>query len=327
MKVAILDDYQNALPALDCFARLDTHEVRVWNDHVTDPDVLADRLVDTDALVLIRERTKIGADLVARLPALKLISQYGVTPHIDSAACTAAGIVVCSAQHGRPSYATAELAWGLVLASLRCIPQEAARMRAGLWQGSVGISLHGRTLGIWGYGRIGALVAGYGRAFGMRVLVWGRPTTQEKAHAAGFEVAASREALFEEADVLSLHMRLAEATRGIVTAADLARMQPTALIVNTSRAELIAPGTLEAALAAGRPGMAALDVFEHEPVLGRAHPLASHERVLCTPHIGYVERDAFEFGFAHAFDQVNAWAAGNPINVVNPDVLPRRRRA
>jgi D-3-phosphoglycerate dehydrogenase / 2-oxoglutarate reductase len=327
MKVAILDDYQSALPALDCFSRLAGHEVRVWNDHATDIGVLAGRLADTDALVLIRERTKICAELVARLPALKLISQYGVTPHIDTAACTEAGIVVCAAQHGRPSYATAELTWGLVLASLRRIPQEAARMRSGLWQGSVGTSLHGRTLGIWGFGRIGALVAGYGRAFGMRVLVWGRESTQEKARAAGMEVAASGAALFEQADVLSLHMRLTDATRGIVTAGDLARMQSKALIVNTSRAELIAPGALEAALAAGRPGMAALDVFEHEPILGTPHPLANHERVLCTPHIGYVERDAFEFGFTHAFDQVNAWAAGNPVNVVNPDVLPHRRRA
>lgn len=325
MKIAILDDYQDAVRTLDCYAMLDGHEVTVWNDHVEDVDLLAARLRDTEALVLIRERSAINAALLERLPQLRLISQHGVTPHIDLAACTQHGVIVSAGQYGRPSYATAEFAWGLIISAMRHIPQEVARLKAGHWQSTMGDVLHGRTLGIYGYGRIGALIANYGKAFGMRVLVWGRATTLDKARAHGVLTAASKQELFELSDVLSLHLRLTDATRGIVTPADLAQMKPTALIVNTSRAGLIAAGALEAALRAGRPGRAAVDVYEHEPLQDADHALLALDNALCTPHLGYVERDAYEFGFARVFEQVLAYAAGAAAQVVNPDVLERPR--
>jgi D-3-phosphoglycerate dehydrogenase / 2-oxoglutarate reductase len=321
MRVSILDDYQDVVRTLACFRKLDGHRVTIWNDHTKDTDVLAERLQDAEALVLIRERTPIRKALLDRLPKLKLISQNSAFPHIDVEACTKRGVVVSSNMQSRPSYATAELTWGLVIAALRRIPQEAAALKAGRWQESVGVGLRGRTLGIYGYGRIGAVVAGYGKAFGMKVLVWAREASLASARHDGHAAAAGKEALFEESDVLSLHLRLVEATRGIVGAADLARMKPTALLVNTSRAGLIAPGALEGALRAGRPGFAAVDVFEDEPVLGARHPLLALDNALCTPHIGYVERDAYEYGFGNAFDQVLAFAAGKPINVVNPEAL------
>jgi D-3-phosphoglycerate dehydrogenase len=321
MKISILDDYQGAIPTLSCFERLRGHEVMDWNDHVTEVDQLAARLADTEVLVLIRERSVITAALLERLPRLKLISQFGVTPHIDIAACTRLGITVCSGQFPRPSYATAEFTWGLILASVRHIPQEVASLKQGGWQSTLGAVLHGSTLGIYGYGKIGKLIAGYGKAFGMRVLVWGRETTLDKARVDGFDTARSKEEFLEQSDVLSLHMRLTDATRGAITAQDLARMKPGALLVNTSRAELIAPGALAAALKAGRPGHAAVDVYEQEPVLGANHPLLALDNALCTPHLGHVERDAYEFGFGHAFDQVVAWTEGSAENVVNPDVL------
>jgi len=319
MKIAILDDYQDAVRTLPCFRLLDGHEVTVWNDHVEDIDLLAERLADVEVLVLIRERSAVGEALLRRLPRLRLISQHGVTPHIDLAACSRHGVLVSAGQYGRPSYATAEFTWGLIISALRHIPQEVARLKAGHWQSTMGDVLHGRTLGIFGYGRIGALVAGYGRAFGMQVLVWGRETTLDKARADGHAAAASQRALFAQADVLSLHVRLTDATRGIVTAADLACMKPTALIVNTSRAGLIEAGALEAALRAGRPGRAAVDVYEHEPIAA-GHPLLAMENALCTPHLGYVERDAYEFGFEKVFEQIRAYAAGSPVHVVNADV-------
>ncbi|HEX7250579.1 MAG TPA: D-2-hydroxyacid dehydrogenase family protein, partial [Burkholderiales bacterium] len=261
MKVSVLDDYFDTVRTLACFARLAGHEVAVWNDHVQDTERLAARLADTEALVLIRERTQIRAPLLERLPKLRLISQRSVYPHIDVDACTKKGIVISSAQHAdTPSYAAAELTWGLILAAERQIPQQMAALKAGRWQMGVGSSLRGRALGIYGYGRIGAAVAGYGRAFGMKVLVWARPDSLAKARADGFEAASSKEAFFAACDVITLQMRLVEATRSIVTAADLARMKPDALLVNTSRAELIAPGALVAALRAGRPGFAAVDV-------------------------------------------------------------------
>ena len=321
MNISILDDYQNALPSLACFGKLAGHAVTVWNDHVEDPDVLAARLAQTEVLILIRERMPVSAALLERLPALRLISQYGATPHIDLAACTRRGVLVCSAQFSRPSHATAEFTWGLVIAALRRIPQEAVRLKAGGWQSSMGLGLHGRTLGIYGFGRIGAVVAGYGRAFGMRVLAWGRDTTLARARNEGYQPAESRQEFFEQSDVLSLHMRLTGATRGIVSASDLALMKPTALLVNTSRAGLIAPGVLAHALRAGRPGLAAVDVFEDEPVHNACDPLLALDNALCTPHLGYVERDAYEFGFGHVFEQVAAYAAGAPVNVVNADVL------
>ncbi len=322
MKITILDDYHDTLRTLECFRKLAGHEVSVWNDHVQDVDALAGRLEDAEALVLIRERTKIRAPLLERLRKLKLISQRSVYPHIDVDACTRLGVIVSSSQHaGTPSYATAEFTWGLILAAMRQIPQQMAALKAGRWQIGVGSTLRGKTLGIYGYGRIGSVVAGYGRAFGMNVRVLAREASLARARADGYEAAPGKEAFFGECDVISLHMRLVEATRGIVTARDLARMKPTALLVNTSRAPLIEPGALVAALAAGRPGMAAVDVYEEEPLLDSRHPLLAMDNVVCTPHLGYVSRDEYEIQFSDIFDQITAYAAGKPINVVNPDVL------
>ncbi len=326
MNITVLDDYQNAVRSLDAFKLVAHHQVTVWNDHTKNEDILAERLKDTEALVLIRERTPIRAALIARLPKLKIISQRSVYPHVDVPALTERGILLCSDMHpGRPSYATAELTWGLVLAAMRKIPQEVAALKAGRWQSTMGIGLKGKTLGIYGYGRIGAVVAGYGKAFGMKVLVWGRDGRFERAKADGFSIARSKEAFFEECDVMSLHMRLIDGTRGIVKAADLARMKPTALIVNTSRAPLIESGALEAALTLGRPGMAAVDVFEGEPVLGATHPLISMENAVCTPHIGYVERGGYEGQFTASFGQIVAFTEGKPVNVINPEVLEHAR--
>ena len=326
MKVAILDDWFDTLRTLPCFAKLDGHDVTVWTDHVEDLDALAERLRDAEALVLIRERTQVRAPLLERLPALRLISQRSVYPHIDVDACTRLGVVVSSNMHSdTPSYAAAELTWGLVLAAARRIPQQMASLRAGRWQMGVGDTLRGRTLGILGYGRIGATVAGYGRAFGMRVLVWSSPDSLARARVDGHEGAASREALFAESDVLSLHLRLVPATRGTVTAADLARMKPTSILVNTSRAGLIEPGALVAALRSGRPGMAALDVFDEEPLRDPSDPLLRMDNVVATPHIGYVTREEFDLQFSDVFDQINAFAAAHPINVVNPEALANAR--
>ena len=322
MKISVLDDYHDTVRTLQCFSKLAGHDVTIWNDHVQDTDALAERLGDTEVLVLIRERTKIRAPLLERLHNLKLISQRSVYPHIDIDACTRLGVVVSSSQHlGTPSYAAAELTWGLVLAAMRQIPQQMAALQAGKWQVGVGSTLRGKTLGIYGYGRIGSVVAGYGRAFGMNVLVWARAAALARARADGYSAAPSKEVFFEQCDVISLHMRLVDATRGIVTAADLARMKPTALLVNTSRAPLIAPGALVNALRAGRPGLAAVDVYEEEPVLDPAHPLLTMNNVVCTPHLGYVSRDEYEIQFADIFEQIIAYAAGSPINVVNPQVL------
>ena len=322
MKISILDDYHDTLRTLACFTKLAGHDVEIWNDHVQDVDALAERLKDTEALVLIRERTQIRAPLLDRLDKLKLISQRSVFPHIDVDACTRRGVIVSSSQHGgAPSYAAAELTWGLVLAAMRRIPQQMAALQAGKWQIGVGNSLRGKTMGIYGYGRIGAVVAGYAKAFGMSVLVWSRETSLASARADGYAAARSKEAFFEECDIVSLHMRLVASTRGIVTAADLARMKPTALIVNTSRAPLIEPGALVSALRAGRPGMAGVDVYEEEPLTDIHHPLLTMDNVVCTPHIGYVTREEYEIQFADIFDQIIAYASGKPINVVNPEVL------
>ena len=322
MKISILDDYHDTLRTLGCFSKLAGHDVEIWNDHVQDVDTLAERLKDTEALVLIRERTQIRAPLLDRLPKLKLISQRSVFPHIDLDACTRHGVIVSSSQHaGAPSYAAAELTWGLVLAAMRRIPQQMEALKAGKWQIGVGNSLRGKTMGIYGYGRIGAVIAGYAKAFGMNVLVWSRDASLARARADGYVAARSKQAFFEECDVVSLHMRLVESTRGIVTAGDLDRMKTTALIVNTSRAPLIAPGALVSALRAGRPGMAAVDVYEDEPLTDIRHPLLTMDNVVCTPHIGYVTREEYEIQFADIFDQITAYASGKPINVVNPEVL------
>ena len=326
MKISILDDYFDTVRTLPCFKKLAGHDVTVWNDHVQDTDTLAERLRDTEALVLIRERTKIRAPLLERLPKLKLISQRSVYPHIDVEACTKLGIILSSDQHaGVPSYSTAEMTWGLILAAMRQIPQQMASLKAGKWQMGVGTTLRGKTLGIYGYGRIGKAVAGFGRAFGMAVQVWARQASRDAARADGYAVAASKEAFFATCDVVTLHMRLVDATRHIVTAADLARMKPTALLVNTSRAPLIAPGALVEALRQGRPGMAAVDVYEDEPLTDTAHPLLNMRSVICTPHLGYVTREEYETQFSDIFDQITAYAAGAPINVINTDVLGRTR--
>lgn len=322
MKISVFDDYHDTLRTLECFKKLAGHELRIWNDHVQEVDALAERLRDTEALVLIRERTEIRRPLLQRLNNLKLISQRSVYPHIDVDACTELGIIVSSSQHaGTPSYAAAELTWALVLAAMRQLPQQMAALKAGKWQIGVGNDLRGKTLGIYGYGRIGSVVAGYGKAFGMNILVWARQGSLERARSDGYAAARSKEQLFSECDVLSLHMRLLAATRNIVTYQDLARMKPTALLVNTSRAGLIEPGALLAALKAGRPGMAAVDVYEEEPVRDTNYPLFAMDNVVCTPHIGYVTRDEYEIQFSDIFDQIVAYAAGAPINVVNPQVL------
>jgi D-3-phosphoglycerate dehydrogenase len=328
VKISILDDYFDTLRTLPCFRKLDGHDVTVWNDHVQDTDALAQRLKDTEALVLIRERTQIRAPLLERLDALRLISQRSVYPHIDVEACTRRGVILSSDMHaGTPSYAAAELTWGLVLAAARQIPRQMYALRAGTWQIGVGDSLRGKTLGIYGYGRIGATVARYGRTFGMNVLVWARARSLQRARDDGYAVAEDKDAFFKACDVLSLHLRLVNETRGIVTRNDLGRMKPTALLVNTSRAPLIEPGALVDALRAGRPGMAAVDVYEEEPLRNPDHPLLRMDNVIATPHIGYVTRDEYELQFADIFDQVNAYAAGTPTNVVNPgvfEVLTRR---
>jgi D-3-phosphoglycerate dehydrogenase / 2-oxoglutarate reductase len=327
MIVSILDDYFDTVRTLPCFAKLKGHDVTIWNDHVDDVNRLAERLRDTEALVLIRERTAIRTPLLERLSKLQLISQRSVYPHIDIDTCTRLGIVVSSSQHpGAPSYATAELTFGLILAALRQIPQQMASLRAGQWQMAVGTTLRGQTLGIFGYGRIGRAVAEYGRAFGMNVLILAREASRASAQADGWAVAPSKQAFFENCDVITLHMRLVDATRHIVTARDLGCMKSSALIVNTSRAPLIEPGALATALRAGRPGMAAVDVYEEEPLCDVEHPLLRMDNVICTPHIGYVTRDEWELQFTDIFDQINAFDAGSPINVVNPDVLPRLRR-
>lgn len=326
MKVSILDDWFDTLRTLPCFEKLAGHEVTIWNDHVQDVGLLAERLRDSEALVLFRERTQIRTPLLERLPKLRLISQRSVYPHIDIDTCTRLGVIVSSSQHAdTPSYSTAELTWGLVIAALRQIPQQMASLRAGNWQSGVGSSLRNKTLGIYGYGRIGRVVAEFGRTFGMPVQFLAREASMARARADGHVTARSRAAFYAECDVISLHMRLVPATRGIVTAADLACMQPTALLVNTSRAGLIAPGALVAALRAGCPGMAAVDVFEDEPLHDTQHPLLTMPNVVCTPHIGYVTRDEYQIQFTDIFDQINAYAAGAPINVVNPEAMRNTR--
>jgi len=322
MKISILDDYFDTLRTLLCFQKLTGHEVEIWNDHVQDTNALAVRLKDTECLVLIRERTKIQAPLLERLPKLKLISQRSVYPHIDVGTCTRLGIVVSSSQHfGSPSYATAELTWALILASARQLPQQMASLKAGRWQIGVGTTLREKTLGIFGYGRIGKTVAGYGKAFGMNVMVWAREESLAQARLDGYATADTKAEFFAICDVISLHMRLVSATRHIVRAKDLARMKPSAILVNTSRASLIEKEVLVAALRAGRPGYAAVDVFDDEPMRDVHLPLLQFEQVVATPHIGYVTREEYETQFADVFDQIVAYAAGTPINVVNPTVL------
>jgi D-3-phosphoglycerate dehydrogenase len=322
MRIAILDDYFDTVRGLPCFAMLDGHDVTIWNDHLQDTDGLAERLRDTEVLCLIRERTEIRAPLLDRLKNLRLISQRSGYPHVDVAACTRNGIILSSNQEAEtPSFAAAELTWALALAAARDIPRQVNSLKAGSWQCGVGTTLRGKVYGVHGYGRIGAEVARYAEAFGMEVVVWARDATRERARADGWRTAESQDAFYAECDVISLHMRLLDATRHIVKASHLALMKPTAILVNTARAPLIEPGALVAALKSGRPGKAAVDVFEDEPVRDPAHPLLQMDNVVATPHIGYVSTDAFERQFNQIFDQILAYAAGKPINVINPEAL------
>ena len=321
MKIAVIDDYQDAFRKLECFPRLKGHDVIVYHDTEKDPAKLADRLKDAHAVLLTQQRSPFPRAVLERLPKLKLISQTGRNAgHIDVAACTEKGIVVSAGGAGNPN-PTAELTWGLILSALRHIPHEVERLKQGRWQSTVGTGVSGKTLGIYAFGKIGSLVAKVGKAFGMNVMCWGREGSTARAREAGFEVAANREAFFESADVLCIHLPLNKETRGIVTAADLARMKPTALFVNSSRAPIVAAGALVEALKKGRPGFAAVDVYEDEPVPGASHPLLKMDNVICTPHLGYVEQRTYESYFGTAVDQIVAFAAGKPINVLNPEVL------
>jgi D-3-phosphoglycerate dehydrogenase len=335
MNIVILDDYQDAVRKLPCAARLEAYQAKVYTNTVKGLGQLSVRLKDADVIVLNRERTHLARALIEKLPRLKLVVQTGkVGPHVDVAACTERGIAVADGT-GSP-VAPAELTWALIMAAMRRLPHYIANLKHGVWQQSglkagsmpanfgLGSVLQGKTLGIWGYGKIGQLVAGYGLAFGMRVVVWGRDATRERAAVDGFEVAESRDALFTQSDVLSLHLRLNDDTREIVTLDDLSRMKPTALLVNTSRAELIEADALMAALNRGRPGMAAIDVFESEPIL-QGHALLRLENCICTPHIGYVEQNSYEMYFGAAFDNVINFIKGTPTNIVNPGALQVRR--
>ena len=320
MKVHILDDWFDTLRGLPCSAKLDGHDVTVWTDHEPDPARLAARVQEAEALVLFRERTKISADLLGRLPNLQLISQRSVYPHIDVPACTANDVLLCSNMHSdAPSYAAAELTLGLILASFRQIPAQFEALKAGRWQAGVGRTLRGRTLGLYGYGRIGGAVADYAKAMGIKVQWWGSEAGRARAAAAGETVAASREAFFASSDVISVHVRLKPETKGLITAADLAAMQARALFVNTSRSGLVETGALEAEIARGRIH-AAVDVFDQEPLTDVENLLLTHPNVLATPHIGYVTEDEFELQFSDIFDQINAYASGAPIHMINPTV-------
>lgn len=321
MKVHILDDWFDTLKTLPSFDRLGGHDVTIWTDHTEDLDVLADRLAEAEALVLFRERTPITAALLERLPGLKLISQRSVYPHVDVPACTANTVLLSSNMHSdTPSVAASELTFALILASARQIPQQMASLRAGQWQMGVGQTLAGRRLGLYGYGRIGKQVAGYARAFGMKVWWWGSDEGRARAEADGEEVAPSRATFFADSDFVSLHVRLKPATRGLITAEDLLAMKPSASFINTSRSGLVAPGGLEAALEAGRPGRLALDVFDTEPLTDANDQLVNHPAVIATPHIGYVTEDELDLQFADIYDQINAYAEGAPIHMINPEV-------
>lgn len=320
MKVHILDDWFDTLRTLPCYAKLDGQDVTVWTDHQPDSALLADRIRDAEALVLFRERTRISADLLQRLPNLRLISQRSVFPHIDVDACTAHDVLLCSNMHsGTPSYAAAEHTLALILASYRQIPQQVASLSAGQWQSGVGRTLRGRTLGLYGYGRIANAVADYAKAIGMNVQWWSSEDGRARARANGEKVAPSRGSFFSTSDIVSVHVRLKPATRGIITAADLAAMQPRALFVNTSRSGLVVPDALETEIARGRLH-AAVDVFDTEPMTDTEHPLLRHPNVLATPHIGYVTEDEFDLQFADIFDQVKAYADDAPIHMINPEV-------
>jgi len=323
VKIAVLDDFQQVFRTLDCYPRLEGHDIVTFNDSVKDPAALAERLQGFDAVVLTQQRTPLTRATIERLDRLVLVAQTGYhTAHIDLAACTEHGILVSGASAG-PSIATAELTWALILAARRHLVEEVHSLKQGRWQSTLGDGLFGRTLGIYAFGKTGAMVAPVGRAFGMRVLCWGRSGSLSRAAEAGYEVAQSRESFFAESDIVTLHLPLNAETRGIVTATDLAAMKPSALIVNTSRSAIIAAGALVQALKAGRPGHAAVDVYDNEPVTDPAsEKLLSMPNVLCTPHLGYVERANYEKLFGGVVKSILAFDAGSPVDVANPDVLP-----
>jgi len=323
MKIVVIDDYQNAFKTLKCFPKLSGHEVVVYTDTEKDPARLGERLKDADVVLLTQQRSAFPRAVIERLPKLKLVGQTGrAATHVDLAACTEKGIVVSAGGSGNPN-ATAELTWGLILSALRSLPYEVRRLKEGHWQSTLGIGVNGKTVGVYAYGKIGSIVAGVGRAFGARVVCWGREGSTGRAKAAGLEVAKNREEFFAEADILSLHLPLNKDTRGIVTRDDLARMKPTALIVNASRSGLIASGALVDALKAGRPGFAAVDVYDEEPV-GASEPLIKMDNVTCTPHLGYVTRESYEEYYGVVVDDILAFAAGKPSHVLNPDALGKK---
>ena len=316
MQIAVIDDYQDAFRRMQAYPKLAGHEVTVYNDSEKDPEKLAARLKDAEVVVLTQQRSLFPAAVIDRLPKLKMISQTGRNlAHVDVARCAEKGIVVSAAGAGSP-HATAELTWAIILSNLRHIPDEVQGLKKGEWQKTLGIGLVDKTLGVYAFGKIGSVVAGVGRAFGMKVVCFGREGSTARARAAGFEVAPSREAFFESADIVALHLPLNKETRGIVKLQDLERMKPTALIVNTSRAPIIEQGALVTALKKGRPGFASVDVYESEPMLDTSNPLLAMPNVLCTPHLGYVEERTYEAIYALAIDQILAYAAGKPINVV-----------
>jgi D-3-phosphoglycerate dehydrogenase len=328
MKIAVIHDYADVFRGTRAYPRLKDHEVIIHTEASTDPARVIEQAAGCDALLLTQQRVPLTRQMIERLPVLRFISQTGRnTNHLDISACTQHGIVVSaggSSGGGSPYSTTAELAWGLILASLRHLPYEVERLKHGHWQTTVGIRLFGHTLGVYAFGHIGGAVARVGKAFGMHVVCWGREGSTARAKAEGFEIAASREAFFENADVISLHLPGNQETRGIVKADDLARMKPTALLVNTSRALIIAEGALVAALHQGRPGFAAVDVYEEEPVVGAQHPLLQMTNVLCTPHLGYAERGSYEALCTLAVDQLLAFAEGKPINVANQEAVGKR---
>jgi D-3-phosphoglycerate dehydrogenase len=318
MRIAVIDDYQDVFRSLDAYGKLKGQDVKVFHNAAKDEQALIDMLKGAEAVILVQQRTAMPRKVIEALPDLKIISQTGRnTAHIDVAACKDRGVTVSAGGAGGPN-ATAELTWGLILSAARHIPAEVQAMKEGRWQIALGTGLSGKTLGVYALGKIGSIVAAVGKAFGMKIVCWGREGSLGRAKEAGYEVATSREDFFSQADIVSLHIPLSKETQGIVTAADLALMKPSAILVNSSRAGLIEPGALVAALQKGRPGRAGVDVYESEPVLNGDHPLLSMSNVVCTPHLGYVERSTYEALYGAAIDQILAFAEGKPINVVSP---------
>ncbi len=322
MKITILDDYQKCVKDLTCFELLRGQDVEILHHTIKDLTELARQLYDTSILVLTRERTEIHESLLSLLPNLRLISQTGkISNHLSLADCTKYGVAVAEGV-GSP-IAPAELTWALLLNTIRRIPQAIEGMKNGHWQVNIGSTVHGKTIGIWGYGKIGQRIAQYAHVFGARVLVWGSEESRQKAVRDGFERAESREAFFKTADIITLHLRLAESTYGIVKSEDLMSMKPDAVFINTARAELVEEGKLLQCLKAGRPGYVGVDVYPDEPIYNPDYELLHMPNVVCTPHVGYVERNGYELYFGKAFENVIRYINGEPTNIANPEVLLR----